>query len=232
MPGTTTITTAFPAAGTITIVDTTAIAVDLLTAQITAQNVILTASLAAQQAAAINMGGCWEKLVDIEIRLRTAETRAVADAGNMKTVLTGMASISNTLNSQATTQQMAYLDQQKNNQFQQATTNASLARGGHPPTVVPPADILATIQKNIEDVGTLKTQVAATNLVTNTIQDSIIGAYETSTKWFAQTVVGSFLIEEYALIEAKVAYIFSAKFIKDTIDAGKRVLNNAKAGGT
>jgi hypothetical protein len=200
-------------------------------AAILAQNLILTEILLAQQAAASNMGGCWEKLSDIEIRLRNAETRAVQDAGTMKTMLTGMASISNTLNNQATTQQMAYLDQQKNNQFQQATTNASLARGGHPPTVVQPAEIVATVQQNIQDVTMLKAQVATTNLVSNTIQDSIITAYETSTKWFAQTLVGSWLAEQWAFVKAQTAYIFSAEFVKDAIDAGKRLVNNTKAGG-
>lgn len=217
--------------GTTTIVDDAAAAIIEQNILITAQNTTLLAMLAAQQAAAINMGGCWEKLADIEIRMRNSETRAVQDAGTMKTVLTGMASIANTLQAQATTQKMAYLDQQKNNQFQQATTNASLARGGHPPTVVPPADIVATVQSTIQDVTMLNAQIATTNVVTNAIQDSIIGAYETSTKWFAQTLVGSWLIEEWALVKAKVAYIFSAEFIKDGVDLGKRLFSNAKAGG-
>ena len=229
----TTITTVFPpgGSGTITIADTTAEAIIAQNALITAQNATLVTMLAAQQAAAINMGGCWEKLADIEIRLRNSETRAVQDAGTMKTVLTGMASIANTLQGQATTQKMMYLDQQKNNQFQQATTNASLARGGHPPTVVAPADIITTVQTTIQDVTMLNAQIATTNVVTNAIQDSIIGAYETSTKWFAQTLVGSWLIEEWALVKAKVAYIFSAEFIKDGVDLGKRIFTNTKAGG-
>jgi hypothetical protein len=226
MPGVTTITTAFPpgGSGTITIVDSTAEA-------ILAQNLILAEILLAQQAAATNLGGCWEKLADIDIKLRNAATRATADAGNMKTILTGMANISNTLQGQATTQKMAYLDQVNNNKFQQATTQASLARGGHPPTVVPPTDIVAEVQKNVQQVTELNVTIATTNLVTNTIQDGIIGAYETSTKWFAQTIVGSWLIEEYAIIQAKVAYIFSSEFIKDAVDAGKRLAASIKAGG-
>lgn len=217
--------------GTATLIDDAAAAIIAQNALITTQNATLLLMLSAQQAAAINMGGCWEKLADIEIRLRNSETRAVQDAGTMKTVLTGMASIANTLQGQATTQKMMYLDQQKNNQFQQATTNASLARGGHPPTVVAPADIITTVQTTIQDVTMLNAQIATTNVVTNAIQDSIIGAYETSTKWFAQTLVGSWLIEEWALVKAKVAYIFSAEFIKDGVDLGKRIFTNAKAGG-
>lgn len=217
--------------GTTTIVDDAAAAIIEQNALITTQNATLVTMLAAQQAAAINMGGCWEKLADIEIRLRTAETRAVADSANMKTILTGMASISNTMQSQSTTQKMMYLDQQKNNQFTQAATNAALARGGHPAVVVPPADIVATIQTTIQEVTTLNAQVAATNLVTNAIQDSISYAYTTSTQWFAQTVVGTFLAEQWAYVKAQVSYIFSAEFIKDAVDAGKRIVSNAKAGG-
>ena len=217
--------------GTTTIVDDAAAAIIQQNALITTQNATLVTMLAAQQAAAINMGGCWEKLADIEIRLRSAEARAVEDSANMKTVLTGMASISNTMQAQSTTQKMMYLDQQKNNQFTQTATNAALARGGHPAVVVPPADIVATIQTTIQEVTTLNAQVAATNLVTNAIQDSISYAYTTSTQWFAQTIVGTFLAEQYASLKAGVAYIFSAEFIKDAVDAGKRLVSNAKAGG-
>ena len=217
--------------GTTTIVDDAAAAIIAQNALITTQNATLVTMLAAQQAAAINMGGCWEKLADIEIRLRSAEARAVEDSANMKTVLTGMASISNTMQAQSTTTKMMYLDQQKNNQFTQTATNAALARGGHPAVVVPPADIVATIQTTIQEVTTLNAQVAATNLVTNAIQDSISSAYTTSTQWFAQTIVGTFLAEQYASLKAGVAYIFSAEFIKDAVDAGKRLVNNAKAGG-
>lgn len=135
------------------------------------------------------------------------------------------------MQAQSTTTKMMYLDQQKNNQFTQTATNAALARGGHPAVVVPPADIVATIQTTIQEVTTLNAQVAATNLVTNAIQDSISSAYTTSTQWFAQTIVGTFLAEQYASLKAGVAYIFSAEFIKDAVDAGKRLVNNAKAGG-
>ena len=217
--------------GTTTIVDDAAAAIIEQNVLITTQNATLVTMLAAQQAAAINMGGCWEKLADIEIRLRSAEARAIEDSANMKTVLTGMASISNTMQAQSTTQKMMYLDQQKNNQFTQTATNAALARGGHPAVVVPPADIVATIETTIQEVTTLNAQVAATNLVTNAIQDSISYAYTTSTQWFAQTIVGTFLAEQYASLKAGVAYIFSAEFIKDAVDAGKRLVSNAKAGG-
>ena len=218
--------------GTTTIVDDAAAAIIAQNALITAQTAQLTLLVAATQAAAANMGGCWEVLADIDIKLRNAAVRSTADAANMKTIITGMASVANTLQGQATTTKMMYLDQQKNNQFTQTATNAALARGGHPAVVVPPADIVATVQSTIQDVTMLNAQIATTNLVSNAIQDSIIGAYETSTKWFAQTVVGSFLIEEYALVQAKVAYIFSAEFIKDAVNAGKRLINQVKAGSS
>jgi hypothetical protein len=126
---------------------------------------------------------------------------------------------------------MAYIDQQKNNQFTQTATNAALARGGHPAVVVPPADIVTTVQTTIQDVTMLNAQVKVTNIVTTTIEESILGAVETSTKWFAQTVVGSFLIEQYASLKAGVAYVFSAEFIEDAIDTGQRLINKVKAGG-
>jgi hypothetical protein len=187
--------------------------------------------LAAQQATASNLELCAKSLSNIHKRLEESNAQAVLNSGNFKTMLTGMANISNTMQAQSTTQKMMYLDQQKNNLFTQTATNASLARGGHPPTVVPPADIVATIQTTIQEVTQLNALVAATNLVTNAIQDSIAYAYTTSTQWFAQTVVGTFLAEQYASLKAGVAYIFSAEFIEDTIDAAQRLVNKVKSGG-
>ena len=217
--------------GTTTIVDDVAAAILAQNTLITAQNATLVTMLAAQQAAASNLELCAKKLTSIDNRMKEANAQSVLDSGNAKTMLTGMASIANTMQGQATTQKMAYLDQQKNNQFQQATTNASLARGGHPATVVPAPDILATMQSTIQDVTTLNVQIATTNVVSNAIQESIIGAYETSTKWFAQTVVGTFLAEQYASLKAGVSYVFSAEFIEDTIDAAQRLVNKGKSGG-
>jgi hypothetical protein len=191
---------------------------------IAAQNATLVAMLAAQQASAINMGGCWEKLADIEIRMRKADVR-------MEVMQTGLASISNKMADAATTAQMAYLDQVKNNEFQQQTTNASLARGGHPPTVVQPADLLTKLQKNIQEVTILKGEVAATNLVSGFISDGISKAWTTSYQWVATSAVGTFLSAQFLVLETKVAYVFSKEFIKDAIDFSERQVQKIKAGG-
>jgi hypothetical protein len=193
-------------------------------AAILAQNLILADMLLAQQAAAINMGGCWEKLADIEIRMRKADAR-------MEVMQTGLAHISNTMSESTTTQQMAYLDQVKNNEFQQQTTNASLARGGHPPTVVQPADLLTKLQTNIQQTTILKGEVAATNLVSNFITDGIAKAWTTSYEWVATSAVGTFLSAQFTLLETKVAYVFSKEFIKDAIDFSERQVQKIKAGG-
>ena len=209
--------------GTTTIVDDAAAAILAQNALITTQNATLLLMLEAQQAAAINMGGCWEKLADIEIRLRKADVR-------MEVIQTGLASMSNTMAETATTAQMAYLDQTKNNEFQQKTTNASLERGGHPPTVVQPAELLTKLQTNIREVTVLKGEVAATNLVSGFISDSITKAWTTSYQWVASSVVGTTISGQYAILETKVAYIFSKEFVRDTIDAADRVITKIKAG--
>jgi hypothetical protein len=191
---------------------------------IAAHNTQMALLVAANQAAAINMGGCWEKLADIEIRMRKFDAR-------MEIMQTGMAHISNTLSESTTTQQMAYLDQTKNNEFQQQTTNASLARGGHPPTVVQPQDLLVKLQKNIEDTTILKGEVLATNLVSNFITDGIGEAYKTSYEWVATSAVGVALTGIFAMLETKVSYLFSKEFIKDAIDFSERQVQKIKAGG-
>jgi len=219
---TTTVTMSGP--GTTTIVDDTAAAIIAQNALISAQTAELVLLVAATQAAAINMGGCWEKLTDIEIRMRKADAR-------MEVMQTGLASISNTMSDTATTAQMAYLDQVKNNEFQQKTTNASLARGGHPPTVVQPADLLEKLQKNIQEVTILKGEVAATNLVSNFISEGISKAWTTSSQWVATSAVGTFLSAQFTILETKVAYVFSKEFIKDAIDFSERQVQKIKAGG-
>jgi hypothetical protein len=200
----------------------------IVEAQATSDTVIL-AEMALQTASlsaiAINVGGVWEKLADIEIRMRKFDAR-------MEIMQTGMAHISNTLSESTTTQQMAYLDQTKNNEFQQQTTNASLARGGHPPTVVQPADLLTKLQKNIEDTTILKGEVLATNLVSNFITDGIGEAYKTSYEWVATSAVGVALTGIFTMLETKVSYLFSKEFIKDAIDFSERQVQKIKAGGT
>lgn len=225
MPGTLLTAVIGPGGGTVVVDDTIAVAaIAELTTLITAQNVTLVLMLEAQQAAAINMGGCWEKLADIEIRMRKQYAQ-------MEVLQTGMANMSNHMADAATTAQMAYLDQTKNNEFQQQTTNASLARGGHPPTVVQPADLLAKLQKNIQEVTILKGEVAATNLVSNFITDGITKAYTTAYSWVASTAIGTGISGFFTLIEVKVAYVFSKEFIKDGIDFADRIITRAKAGG-
>jgi hypothetical protein len=191
---------------------------------IAAHNTQMALLVAANQAAAINMGGCWEKLADIELRMRKADAR-------MEVMQTGLAHISNTMADAATTAQMAYLDQVKNNEFQQQTTNASLARGGHPPTVVQPADLLTKLQKNIQEVTILKGEVAATNLVSGFISDGITKAWTTSYEWVATSAVGTFLSAQFTILETKVSYLFSKEFIKDAIDFSERQVQKIKAGG-
>jgi hypothetical protein len=210
------IASAVSSAGTASVEATTALQTALL-----AEMAIQTLAL---QAAAINMGGCWEKLADIEIRMRKFDAR-------MEIMQTGMAHISNTLSETATTQQMAYLDQTKNNEFQQQTTNASLARAGHPPTVVQPQDLLVKLQKNIEDTTILKGEVMATNLVSNFITDGIGEAYKTSYEWVATSAVGVALTGIFTMLETKVSYVFSKEFIKDAIDFSERQVQKIKAGG-
>lgn len=220
------VTATFTTGGTVVIDEAFELAVfEQQVAALTAQNLILADMLLAQQAAAINMGGCWEKLADIEQRMRKADAR-------MEVLQTGIAHISNTMSESATTQQMAYLDQVKNNEFQQQTTNASLARGGHPPTVVQPQDLLVKLQKNIEETTILKGEVAATNLVSNFITDGIAKAWTTSYEWVATSAVGTFLSAQFTILETKVAYIFSKEFIKDAIDVAERQVQKIKAGGS
>lgn len=59
---------------------------------------------------------------------------------------------------QTTTAQLSYLDQAKNNQFNQQTTNAALERAELPKTVVTPGDFKTTVVSTVQDVANLELQ--------------------------------------------------------------------------
>jgi hypothetical protein len=105
-------------------------------------------------------------------------------------ISTGLAQISAHIGQGVTTQQIAVSDQIKNNKFQQQTTNDALTRAELPKTEVPPSSVQESISNAINDVGELKLQVGAANLVTDFITDNVTYVQTQLVSWVAQSTVG------------------------------------------
>lgn len=106
-------------------------------------------------------------------------------------ISTGLASISAHIAQGVTTQQIVAADNIRNNKFQQQTTNDALERAKLPKTEVTPAKQQEAVGSAISDVADLKLQVAASNLVANTITDGLVFAQTQLLSWVSQTWIGS-----------------------------------------
>jgi hypothetical protein len=242
MPFTVTSTFTGAGTGTWTYVDDVGAQVALLTAQVTALNGLVTANLtpagiatpgtpvaiwSAQEDA---MRGIWEMLEEINDRLEEMCVQQTAIEARLDTQTRGLANLAHHAAEQATTMQMAYIDQVKNNQFQQTTTNNALAAVGKPPTIVTPDDILNRIKKNIEDVSIVKAEQSATNMVFTYISETISNAVVTAETWWLSTALGSFIAESWITLKLKVKTLFGIQEAKKVTNKARRTFNSTKSG--
>jgi len=237
------VTATFSTGGSVVINDTVEVAaIEALTAAITAQNTLLTANLtpagiatpgtpvaiwSAQQDALQMMQEMLEELNDRMAEMSIQQTNIEK---RMEDQTKGMATMVHLAAEQTTTAQMAYLDQVKNNQFQQQTTNAALAEVGKPPTVVTPQSILAKIQANVQDITVLKAEQAATNAVFTKISEAITAAYTTAEAWYLSSAIGTFITKAWGDLKAKVKSLFGIQEAKKVTNKARRTLNSTKAG--
>ncbi len=92
---------------------------------------------------------------------------------------------------QTTTQQLTYLDQAKNNAFNQATTNAALQRADLPPTQVKSGDFANTVSSTIQEVSVLDLQSKVVTITQQGIASAQNFAVEQG-KWLVEKAwVGS-----------------------------------------
>ena len=94
----------------------------------------------------------------------------IAQLGGLQTSLNA---VQGQIASGVTTQQMSVADQIKSNKFQQLNTNAALTRAELPPVEVKPDDMVTSIRTTVEDVGAIKIQATAAQLV----ESNIFGCY-------------------------------------------------------
>jgi hypothetical protein len=173
--------------------------------------------IAAMCSMAVSQANISTYLKNIDSKTGTINSSIQQLTEAIQSLVTGAAAIQGTMGRQLITQQLAYLDQQKNNSFQQLATNAAREEGGKKPIEVTPAQFDVTLKQNIVDIGSFNGQIAATDYVLNTITETGTAALKTATTWFLQTKVGGALKGAYIDAKAKVASFFP----KETADAAK-----------
>ena len=116
-------------------------------------------------------------------------------------ISTGLAAISAHIAQGVTTQQLVAVDTMKNHKFQQQTTNDALERAKLPKTEVPPANRQQAMTEAVNDVGDLKLQVGAANLVTDFITDNVVIMQSQLVTWVGTTTVGQAATSAWASVK-------------------------------
>lgn len=122
----------------------------------------------------------------------------------------GLANINTNMTKQLTTQQVALVDQMKNNQFQQVATNAALADAGKDAVVIPQQNWVDKVKVTVQDVGDLKSQVAVAGWVEGYLTETVTEANTELLKWAAETEIGKGAIKLWGDLKAKVKGIFAS----------------------
>jgi hypothetical protein len=164
-----------------------------------------------------------EKLSTIADKFESLETAISSINKGQADMLTALANIHYVAIETKTIQTLAFIDQADNNQFQQKATNQALTDAGKPPIKVEPAELEASTKKTILAVGTINSQVAATNIVQEYVVAGITKGFAISQQWIAQTAFGKFVTDYYAVgkLQAQLLYADekAARKIRDQFNA-------------
>jgi hypothetical protein len=150
--------------------------------------------------------------------------------GKMEQTKTGLAEMSTHMSQQAVIQKLSYIDQVKNNEFQQQTTNASLADAGKPPTVVTPGAFVTKVQSTLKDLTMINAQTTVVSTITNYSTEAVTYGYTKSLEWAAKTEIGQWITTTYGEIKLKVTALFSTEKAKEVLDDSKQALLDVKGG--
>lgn len=242
MPGTL-LNATFVQGGSVTVDDSVAVAaIEALVTLITTQNTLIVNNLtplgiatpgtpvAIWSAQADTLAMMQEMLEELNDRMEELSVQQTAIEQRMEVQTKGMAVMTHHAADQAITAKMAYLDQVRNNEFQQITTNNALEAVGKPKTVVTPQGLLVKIQTNIQEITTLNAQQTVTNTITTYISTTITDAYATAEAWYLSSAVGKFIAEKWGLLKAKVKSLFGVQEAKKVVNKTRRTRNATKAG--
>lgn len=246
MPGTTTITTAFPAAGTITIVDTTAVAVDLLTAAVAAQTTFLTSTFAPTPGGKSVLPGSIAQSLYHSKETLAAQSKQLGELnGNIEKLLIAVgkttteleklnkaAGVSNSHANKANCiSNLAVIDQMDKNQFdKQVVTETQIAAGQEPTKVVPTA-FAANVQKKVSDIVNIDGAMAASGIIISTATTAVTEGFALAQEIVLDTAIGKSLVAYYYEAEIAVTKLFSAKRAERLVAENKERLKAIESGG-
>jgi hypothetical protein len=185
--------------------------------------------IAQMVAISITLGNISTYLKNIDSKTGTINASIQQLTESVQTLTTGAAAIQGTMSRQLITQQLAYLDQQRNNNFQQLATNAARTEAGQKPIEVSPAQFDTTLKQNVVDIGTLNGQVAATDYVLNLVNTTATDGLKTASSWFLSTKVGGALKGAYVDAKAKVASFFAKEETDAKVAEGKQLVTEARS---
>jgi hypothetical protein len=245
MPFTVTSTFTGAGTGTWTYVDDVGAQVALLTAAINAQTTAINGQLIAlnTQLANLNFSPAASEtpgtpaaslqviasaLNDVAtVMASTMESSSEQTAG-LRVIATALAGINAQVSSGVTTAQLALADQMHNNEFQQATTNAALARSDLPPTVVPDVAFTDKINKAIDDAGIIKAQTSAIGFVETQIGDAVRWTTITLGGWIAESYIGTSAATAYTTVKEWLGITKPEELTKKALAESKSVTRSIK----
>jgi hypothetical protein len=166
-------------------------------------------------------------LNDLATILASSMDSASEQTAGLRVIATALAGINAQVSSGVTTAQLAFADQMHNNEFQQATTNAALARSDLPPTVVPDTDLADKVDKAIGDAGIIKTQTAAVGFVETQIGDAIRWTTITMTGWIAESYIGQFAAARYLAVKEYLGITKPDELAKKKLAEAKTIKRSA-----
>lgn len=180
------------------------------------------------QASASNLG-----YIHSAIQAQTEQivnlTVAVGKISNSLDILTKAAgTMAYTSIQSLNTQQLAYADQVKNNKFNQKTTNAALERANLPPTEVQPEEFKKEVADRVVDLGTIKAQNAAVDVIQSTVTEYTKAGFEMATKWVAESAFGKWVQDYYAEAKVQVQLLYADEKTKAKLEEQLRKMKEAK----
>jgi hypothetical protein len=169
-------------------------------------------------------------LNDMSMMIASMMSTATETSLAIKGVQVALAGVSAQVAQGVTTQQMAVADQIKNNQFQQATTNAALTRSDLPPTVVPTQTFQERLSATINDTVSFKSLVGASSLISSTLSDAATYTTTLVTGYIAESYVGTSAVAAWTAIKTFFGFNAPEQVAKQSATELKVAARTAKIG--
>jgi hypothetical protein len=106
---------------------------------------------------------------------------------------------------------LAVIDQLDKNQFDKQVVTETQTAAGQKPTVVPPTDLAANVQKKVSDIVNIDAAMAASGLIISTATTAATEGFALAQEIVLDTAIGKKLVEYYYEQQIAVTKLFSAK---------------------